>query len=65
MLVFNNNGTEGAIAGTYLSPVPSTGHYVPGAMISKADGLALVEGLKAGDVTVSFNVDSKAENRTT
>ena len=63
ILVYNNQ-EGGVVSGTYLSVVPETGRYAPGAMISQADGLSLVESLKVGGITVSFTVDAKAENRT-
>lgn len=63
IIVFSNK--PGIAQGTYLSPVPSKGRYAPGAMISQADGLALVEKLKVENITASLTVDSTAENRTT
>ena len=63
ILVFNNEA-GGVSSGTYGSPVPSAGRYVPGAMISQADGLALIENLKTGVFTVNFTIDAKLENRT-
>ena len=46
---------------TYLDPVPISGRYVPGAMISRTDGLALFNDLS---VIVSLTVDTTLENRT-
>ncbi|RPB21343.1 Zn-dependent exopeptidase [Terfezia boudieri ATCC MYA-4762] len=64
ILIYNN--VPGiANGGTYGSPVRELGPYVPGAMISQADGLTLVADLKAGPVTATFNVEALSENRTT
>lgn len=64
ILIYNN--VPGSVnGGTYGSPVRELGPYVPGVMISQADGLALGEDLKAGPVSLIFNVKAVLENRTT
>lgn len=64
IIIYNN--VPGLVTGvTYASPVRELGPYVPGAMISQENGRHLVADLTAGPVSVTLNVISIAENRTT
>jgi len=64
ILIYNN--VPGVVTGgTYIQRVRDLGPYVPGVMISQADGLTLVADLKASPVTVTMNIKSVLENRTT
>jgi len=64
-IIIYNNAPGTADGGTFGSPVRELGPYVPGAMITQTDGLALVAELNAGPVTAILNVQAVSENRTT
>ena len=64
IIIYDNvNGT--VAGGTYGSPVRDLGPYVPGAMITKADGLRLKADVNAGKVLATLIIDAIVENRTT
>ncbi|KAF8416440.1 hypothetical protein EV426DRAFT_421870 [Tirmania nivea] len=65
IIIYDNVPGDASGGGTYGSPVRELGPYVPGAIISQADGLTLVADVNAGGVAATLKIDSVFEKRTT